>query len=174
MHPLWAEFRGALTQPEYLHVVLNPVPVYGLATATAGFAASCVTGRRSAQAIALGLIILTAAAAGPAAHFGHQGYDRVYSLSDPAAQKWLNWHKNLGQRIVWVYYAAAAIAGAAELCLWKQSRFQRPVKTLAMAAAIAAVSGGSFLAFVGGKIRHPEFRDGPPPGWADTAGDYDR
>ena len=27
---------------------------------------------------------------------------------------------------------------------------------------------GGFLAFVGGKIRHPEFRQGPPPAWAHT------
>jgi hypothetical protein len=174
MHPLWAEFRGALKQPEYLHVVLNPIPVYGLAVAIAAFVAAWVAGRRSAQAIALGLIILTSAAAGPAAYFGHQGYDRVYSLSDPSAQKWLNWHENLGERVVWVYYSSAAISCLAALCLWKEPRFQRPANALAMAAATAALLSGAFLALVGGKIRHPEFRDRSPPAWADTTGENDR
>jgi len=27
---------------------------------------------------------------------------------------------------------------------------------------------GGLAAFAGGKIRHSEFRNGPPPAWADT------
>jgi hypothetical protein len=171
MHPLWAEFRAALGQPEYIHVLLNPLPIYGLAVAVAGLAAALLTGRRGAQAIALILIALTAASAGPAAHFGHQGYDRVYSLSDAPAQKWLNWHAHLAERIVWLYYAAAAIACLAAAALRRPSGLQRPLGLIALAAALAALAGGAFLGFVGGKIRHSEFRDSAPPAWANTSDD---
>ena len=168
MHPLWADFRAALGQPEYLHVILNPLPIYGLATAVVGFVAAWLWGGHSAQTITLLLIALTAASAGPVAHFGHAGYDRVYSLSDAPAQKWLNWHAHLGDQIVWLYYAAAAAAALAA-GLGGRPRLRRPLFSLALGAALAALAGGAFMGFVGGKIRHEEFRDHAPPGWANTS-----
>ena len=169
MHPLWADFRAALGQPEYLHVILNPLPIYGLATAVLGFGAAWIWGGRPAQAIALLLILLTAASAGPVAHYGHQGYDRVYSLSDPPAQKWLNWHEHLGDRIVWIYYAAAGAAALAVAALAGRPNLRRALFSLTLAAALSALAGGALMGFVGGKIRHAEFRDHAPPAWADTS-----
>jgi len=81
--PLWTEFREALRQPEYIHVLLNPLPIYGLATGVLGLLAALAARSRSAQTLALILILLASAAAWPAAHFGHSAYDRVYSMSGP-------------------------------------------------------------------------------------------
>jgi glucan phosphoethanolaminetransferase (alkaline phosphatase superfamily) len=173
MQSLWAQFFAALRQPEYVHVLLNPLPVYGLAAGIFCLILALVTRSRGGQAVALALILVTAAAAGPVAYFGGAAYDRVYSMSDAPAQKWLNWHAYLADRIVWAYYLAAALAAAALIGLWKSPRVHRWALPLTAAVAVIALGLGGFLAFVGGKIRHSEFRHGPPPAWAHTAPDED-
>ena len=173
MQSLWTEFLAALRQPEYVHVLLHPLPIYGLAAGVFSLVVALITRSRSGQAIALLLILLTAASAWPVAHYGHAADDRVYSLSNDAAQKWLNWHEYLAERIVWVHYATSALAAATLIGLWKFPRLHRLALVLMTVAAVIALGLGGFLAFVGGKIRHGEFRHGPPPAWAHTTADED-
>jgi hypothetical protein len=118
-------------------------------------------------------MLLTASTAWPVAYFGHEAYDRVYAMSNDPEQKWLNWHEHLAERIVWGFYATAALAAAALVGHWKSPRLHRIALPLTLVAAVAALGLSGFLAFVGGKIRHSEFRSGPPPAWADTAADHD-
>ena len=130
-----------------------------------------VSRSRSGQAIALLLILLTAAAAWPVAHYGHAAYDRVYAMSNGRGATMADWHEYLADRIVWVLLRH----GGAGRC-----RTDRPVE-VPPPASLALVLTRSppwsrwalagFLAFVGGKIRHSEFRDGPPPAWAHTSAD---
>jgi uncharacterized membrane protein len=160
---LWTQFLHELRQPEYVHVLLNPLPIYGLAAGFLSLVLAWAARSRAAQAVALGLILLAALAAWPVAHFGREAYDRVYAMSGQPAQHWLDWHAYLAERIVWVHYAAAALAVGALLCLWRVPRWQRLSLALTLAATLVAIGLGGFLAFVGGKIRHSEFRDGPPP-----------
>ncbi len=173
MQSLWTEFLVALRQPEYVHVLLNPLPIYGLAAGVFCLVVALASRSRGGQAVALALILVTTAAAGPVAYFGGAGYDRVFSMSDAAAQKWLNWHAYLADRIVWAYYLAAVLAATALIGLWKSPRVHRWALPLTAVVAVVALGLGGFLAFVGGKIRHSEFRHGPPPAWAHTAPDED-
>ena len=173
MQSLWTELFVALRQPEYVHVVLHPLPIYGLAVGVLSLALALIFRNRGAQAIALVLIVLTAASAWLVAHYGHAAYDRAYALSNETAQKWLNWHQHLAETIVWVYYGTAALAAVALLGLRKYPRLHRVALGLTLVAALVAQGLGGFLAFVGGKIRHPEFRHGPPPAWAHTTPDKD-
>ena len=161
--PLWTQFLHELRQPEYIHVLLHPLPIYGLAAGFLSLVLAWAARSRAAQAVALTLILLTALAAWPVAHFGHAAYDRVYAMSGTPAQQWLDWHARLAGRIVWVHYATAALAAGALLCLWRVPRWQQLSLALTLAVTLAAIGLGGFLAFVGGKIRHSEFRDGPPP-----------
>jgi len=171
MQALWSEFLKNLGQPEYVHVLLNPLPVYGLAAGLCCLVVALVARSRGGQGVALVLILLTAVSAWPVAHFGEAAYDRVLSMSDATAAKWLNWHANLADYIVGADTVAAVLAAAALVGLWKFPRLLRWALPLAAAAAVIALGLGGFLAFVGGKIRHSEFRHGPPPPWADTAPD---
>jgi hypothetical protein len=173
MFSLWSEFLLELHQPEYVHVLLNPLPIYGLALALLASILALVLRNREAQTVALILIVLTAAAAWPVSYFGSAGYDRVYSMSDESAQKWLNWHAYLADRIVWAHTVAAALAAITLAARWKFPRWQHPALILTLAATVTAVGLGGFLGFVGGKIRHAEFRHEPPPAWAHTAPDED-
>jgi hypothetical protein len=173
MQSLWMEFIAGLRQPEYVHVLLNPLPIYGLAAGFLSLIVALVARSRGGQGVALLLILLAAAAAWPVAEFGGKGYDRVYAMSDGTAQLWLNWHVHLADRIVWAYYATAACAALTLAGLWKFPRLHRAALALTVIAAVIAMGLGGFLAFVGGKVRHQEFRHGPPPAWADTTADQD-
>jgi hypothetical protein len=170
---LWAELRTALQKPEYIHVLLNPLPVYGLAIGVLAWCLAALARSRGAQGLALALILLAAASAWPAAHFGSAAYDRVSSMSGPDSQKWLNWHRHLGERAAWACYLTAAFSTGGLVAAWKRPRFSRLAAGLSVASAFLALSLGAFAAFAGGKIRHSEFRSGPPPAWADTSTDGD-
>lgn len=166
---LWTELQKALREPEYVHVLLNPIPVYGLGF---GILAGLVTGwkgSRSARGLSLLLILLAALSAWPVAHFGAGAYDRVYSMSGDAAQKWLNWHQHLGERAALGCYAAGFFALLGLFSLWKAPRFIRLTHGLSLVFALVALGLGACAAFAGGRIRHSEFREGLPPKWANTA-----
>jgi len=81
-----------LQQPEYLHVLLNPLPVYGLAVALFGLIAAMYLGSRGGQITALVLIFATAISAWPVAHYGEAAEDRVLAVADEAGQAWLKAH----------------------------------------------------------------------------------
>jgi hypothetical protein len=172
--PLWLEFREALRKPEYVHVLLNPLPVYGLAIGILAWLISWATRRHHDQGLALALILLAGLSAWPVAHFGAAGYDRVTSMSGAEAQKWLNWHRHLANRAVWACYAAAAFSAAGLGTLWKRPRLYRLAAGLSLASALLALGLGGVAAFAGGKIRHSEFRSDPPPAWADTSAEMDK
>lgn len=169
MQPLWADFLKDLGQPEYVHVLLNPLPVYGLAAGLFSLLLALILRSRSGQAIGLVLILLTSASAWLVAHYGREAYDRVYSMSYRDAQAWLNWHAYLGERIVWACYFTAALSAVTLLSLWKTPRWHRTALWLTVVASVVSLALGGFVAFVGGKIRHDEFRHSQPPAWAHTA-----
>ncbi len=173
MHALWTEFLKNLGRPEYLHVLLNPLPIYGLAAGFFCLAVALAARSRGGQAVALLLIVLTAGSALLVAHYGEAAYDRVYSMSNSEAQKWLNWHAYLADGVVWVDSVAAVLAAAALAGLWRYPRLLRWALPLTAVATAVGLGFGGFLAFVGGKVRHSEFRDGPPPAWAHTTPDED-
>jgi len=173
MQALWTQWLQDLRQPEYVHVLLNPLPVYGLAAGFFCLVVALGTRSRGGQGVALLLVLLAAASAWPVAYYGGAAYDRVYSMSNDAAQQWLNWHAHLADGIVWVYSAEVALAAAALVGLWKFPRVHRWALPLTAVGAAITLGLGGFLAFVGGKIRHSEFRHGTPPPWANTAPDED-
>jgi uncharacterized membrane protein len=173
MQALWLQFWQELHQPEYVHTLLLPIPIYGLAAGLFALVVGLLARSRSAQGAALLLIALCASAGWLVVHFGHLGYDRVYSMADGTAQKWLNWHQHLGDRFIWGLTATALLAIGALVGQWKAPRLHRIALPLTLLGAAASLVLVGFLAFVGGKIRHSEFRDGPPPAWADTSVDED-
>ena len=170
---LWTEFLHGLSQPEYVHVLLNPLPVYGLAAGLFALLVARLSRNRSALMLALVVTFVGAVSVWPAAHFGEAGYDRVYSMSDAAAQPWLNWHRHLANVLVWIDSAAAGLCLASLAALWKIQRIERSALIVTTIVALAGLGFGGFVGYVGGKIRHSEFRSGPPPAWADTKSPYD-
>lgn len=160
----------SFSQPEYVHTLLNPIPIYGLGFALFGLISATYFGSRRAQVTALVLIFAAAATAWPVAYYGGEAYDRVLSMADDPGQAWLDAHARRADRLVLVYYTLAVLAAAAIFAPAKWPRSATPLVIATIILAFCSLSVGGYIAYAGGKIRHREFRNVPPPPKpADTA-----
>lgn len=152
-----------LRNPEYLHVLLNPLPIYGLAMGLLGLIVALISRARAGRVVALSIIFVSAISAGPVRHYGEASYDRVLSLADSDGGKWLAEHQRRAEKLIWLFYALATVAVLALLC----ERFApRAALTLALTSAVlasATLGAGAYIGSAGGRIRHREFRYVPAP-----------
>jgi hypothetical protein len=156
-------FLRDLQQPEYIHVLINPLPVYGLAIAMIGLVIGLFLRSRPAQVTALVLIFIAAASAWPVAHYGGEASDRVQAMADDDGQAWLDAHEHRADQLVGFFYALAALS-LLTLVLpkkWPKSALPLTIATLLLAAI--SLGAGGYIAYAGGKIRHREFRNERPP-----------
>ena len=156
-------FFDALRQPEYVHVLLNPLPVYGLALSALSLALALLTRSRPAQRIALGLVLLCAASAWPVYQYGEGGYCRVKAMADADGGAWLGAHQWRAEHFIWAFYALAALAVVAIGLPLRWPRLGVPLAALTGLSALVVLAVGVWIAYAGGKVRHREFRNEPPP-----------
>ena len=152
-----------LRQPEYLHVLLNPMPVDGLAIALFGLIAATYLRSRGGQLTALVLIFACAISVWAVVRQGDLAYNPVLSMADEAGQAWLKAHVHRADNLIFLYYARAALAAAAIFVPKKWPRTARPLVFATMLLAFVSLGAGTYIAYAGGKIRHREFRNTPPP-----------
>jgi glucan phosphoethanolaminetransferase (alkaline phosphatase superfamily) len=150
-------------QPEYVHVLLNPLPIYGLAMGWIGLLIGFFLRSRPAQIATLVLMLISAASAWPVYEFGEQGYDRVVSMSDEAGQAWLDEHQHRGEQLIYFFYALAVLSLIAIIVpiKWPQTSALLVILTILLGVIVLGMS--CYIAYAGGKIRHKEFRTEPPP-----------
>jgi glucan phosphoethanolaminetransferase (alkaline phosphatase superfamily) len=154
--------RG-LRQPEYVHVLLNPVPVYGLLIAWIGLIIAVVLKSRRAQVVTLVLVLVSSLSAWPVYEFGQQAYDRVLSMTDEDGERWLDEHQDRGEDLIWIFYALAVLSAAAIAVPIKWPRSSAPLVIAVILLGAAALVSGAYIAYAGGRIRHREFRNEPAP-----------
>jgi hypothetical protein len=152
-----------LRQPEYVHVLINPLPVYGLAMGLIGLIIALIQRSRPAQIVGLTIILLTAAMAWPVAHYGEEAEDRVLAMSDDTGQAWLKVHAHRVDQLVWFFYALAAVSAVAIFAPLKWPRSRTALTSITLLLAFVVLGMGGYIAYAGGKIRHKEFRNEPPP-----------
>lgn len=152
-----------LQQPEYLHVLLNPLPLYGLAIALFGLVAATYLGSRAGQVTALVLIFASAISAWPVVYHGDRAYDHVLTLADDDGRAWLKAHVHRADQLIYLYYGLAALAAVAIFAPKKWPRSTTPLVLATMLLGIVSLGAGTYIAHAGGKIRHKEFRSVPPP-----------
>src|SRR5215831_19513425 len=105
-------FLRGLRQPEYVHVLLNPLPVYGLLISWIGLIAAVISKSRRAQIVTLILVFITAISAWPVFEFGQQGYDRVLAMTDEDGHAWLDEHQERAEKVIYIFYVLAALSVA--------------------------------------------------------------
>jgi disulfide bond formation protein DsbB len=152
-----------LRQPEYIHVLINPLPVYGLAMGLIGLVIAFFLKSRRAQIVTLIIILISAASAWPVYVFGEQAYNRVLTIADEPGQAWLDEHKDRGEDLIWLFYALAILSAVA---LAAPRRWPRSTTLLVIAVILVGavtLGAGGYIAYAGGKVRHREFRNVPPP-----------
>jgi glucose dehydrogenase len=157
------DFLQQLKQPEYVHVLLNPIPVYGTLCGLVALIVALILRSRPAQIVAYVIVILSTLSAWPVSEYGDRAYDRVYSMSNPDAQQWLDVHRHRVDLGIYVFYATALVAAVALVLPRFRPRTQLPLAIATLVLVLASLVTGGWISQAGGKVRHSEFREGPPP-----------
>ena len=156
-------FIRSLHQPEYVHVLLNPLPVYGLLISWIGLVAAMISKSRRALIVALILVFITSISAWPTFEFGEQAYDRVLAMTDEDGHAWLDEHQDRAQDLIYIFYALAALSAAAIVVPLRWPKSSAPLAVAVVLLGAATLASGCYIAYTGGKIRHREFRNEPAP-----------
>ncbi|MFN2542664.1 MAG: cupredoxin domain-containing protein [Chthoniobacterales bacterium] len=152
-----------LQQPEYIHVLINPLPIYGLAGGLIGlFIAICQRSRRATIA-ALVVVLVSAASAWPVAEFGRRSYDGVLAMADQGGRAWLTEHRDRAEHLIWFFYALALLSVLGLILPAKWPKASLPMAIAVLSLGLASLGAGGYIAYAGGRIRHREFRLEPPP-----------
>jgi hypothetical protein len=152
-----------LRQPEYIHVLINPLPVYGLAMGLLGLIIAFFLRSRSAQIATLIIVLICAASAWPVYEFGQQAKDRVLSMENEVGGAWLEEHEDRAEDLIWLFYGLAVLSAVALVAPKKWPRSAGPLVAAVILLGVATLGAGGYIAYAGGKIRHREFRNVPPP-----------
>ncbi|HYS95919.1 MAG TPA: hypothetical protein VEL08_05260 [Chthoniobacterales bacterium] len=152
-----------LRQPEYIHVLINPLPIYGLAMGLLGLIVAFFLRSRRAQIVTLIIVMVSAASAWPVYEFGEQAYDRVLSMADEPGRAWLDEHRDRGEDCIWFFYGLALLSVVALVAPRKWPRSATPLVASVILLSAVTLGFGGYIAYAGGKIRHREFRNVPPP-----------
>jgi len=156
-------FLRGLRQPEYVHVLLNPLPVYGLLISWIGLIAALVSKSRRAHIVTLVLVFITSISAWPVYEFGEQGYDRVLTMTDDDGHAWLDEHQDRAQKLIYLFYLVAALSVAAIIVPLRWPKSSVPLAVAVVLLGAITLGSGVYIAHAGGKIRHREFRNEPAP-----------
>lgn len=157
-------FLEAVQQPEYVHVLLNPIPVYGMAAGAFVLLVSLL--RREDRPVgSLLWLFIAAVLTAVAFQYGTKGYDRTFAMSGGDAQKWLDVHVHRAESTIWLFYAVG-VAALMSLIGWKKPKFARTIAWITVLLALTASAVGGWISQAGGQVRHSEFRNGPPPNGA--------
>lgn len=152
-----------LRQPEYIHVLLNPLPVYGLAMGLLGLIVAFFLRSRPAQIATLVIVLIAAASAWPVYEFGEQAKDRVLSMENEVGGAWLEEHQDRAEDLIWLFYALAVLSAGALIAPRKWPRSGALLVIAVILVGLGTLGAGGYIAYAGGKVRHREFRNVPPP-----------
>jgi disulfide bond formation protein DsbB len=156
-------FLRGLRQPEYVHVLLNPLPVYGLFVSWIALIGALISKSRRAHIVTLILVFITSISAWPVYEFGEEGYDRVLAMTDDDGHAWLDEHQDRGQRLIYLFYLVAALSATAIIVPLRWPKSSAPLAIAVVLLGAIALGSGCYIAYAGGKIRHREFRNEPAP-----------
>jgi hypothetical protein len=156
-------FLRGLRQPEYVHVLLNPLPVYGLLISWIALIAALISKSRRAQIVTLILVFTTSLSAWPVYEFGEDGYDRVLAMADDDGHAWLDEHEERAEKFIYIFYALAALSLVGVIVPLRWPKSSVPLAVAVVLLGAAALASGCYIAYAGGKIRHREFRNEPAP-----------
>jgi plastocyanin len=84
-------------------------------------------------------------------------------MADSDGRAWLTTHRERAEHLIWCFYAVAVLSAIALIVpvKWPRSSLSLAAAVLVLGAITLGVGG--YIAYAGGKIRHREFRNEPPP-----------
>lgn len=152
------DFWIKLHQPEYLHVLLNHLPITGLGVASLGLFLALIFRSRGGIILCLWLVMLTCVSVWPVVVTGEAGYDEAYARTDDYGESALDLHMQLAETWSKAYYATAVISAIALIVFWRGSRSENSFGWLTWICAFGCILISGWIAESGGKVVHKEFR----------------
>ena len=152
-----------LRQPEYLHTLLHPLPIWGVAAGVFGLAVALLLRSRPAQIATLAIVLVSSLSAVPVYLLGGAAEDRVEGIVDDAGREWLEEHEHRGEQVIYVFCALAALTLVALIAPAKWPRTATSLSLAVVGLSVVCLMLGGYVAKAGGQIRHREFRTGPLP-----------
>jgi cell division protein FtsW (lipid II flippase) len=148
------------TTPEHIHAVVNHVPLFAAAFALLPFVHAIV--RRSSLSLRIGLVflIIGAGCMVPTILTGESAEHRVEAFVDPEGKAWLDLHEDRSEPLAYTFYVIGAVALAGLVTTFRTDTFTRPIALGFFVISVFLLFWVAYVADSGGKIRHPEFREG--------------
>ena len=146
-----------------MHVLLNPLPIYGLGVALIALVIGLVLRDRAARVTALAIVFVGALSAWPAFYYGDTAYDRVQAVIDEDGTKWLDEHARRAENLIYLFYALAVVSVATVASEFVLPRVAVTMTVITLVLALVTLAAGAYIAYPGGRTRHREFRFEPPP-----------
>jgi hypothetical protein len=121
---MWRELSAlwsSLEDAEYLHLLLEPLPLFGLGFGLIFLIVSIITKQAITRLLALALITACCLSVQPYVKLRLKSEPRVLALQDPAFHPAIRAQTERRTSTTWIYYATA-LAGAAALFLGRGGR----------------------------------------------------
>ena len=171
MSELWFEIAE---NPAYRHVLLNHLPITGLAIAACALAWAMVENRWRSMILGLSLCLVTSASAVLVMQSGDAAYPFIFDQIGGTGQTWLDHHVELAERWGRLLPANAVLAAIALATGSRYASCRRRMSGLVLITTAFSLAAAGVIAQAGGHIRHPEFRTAHAPAGAGTERGSDR
>lgn len=152
-----------MRRPEYVHVLLNPLPVYATALGVLALVFAVMARSTAAKVIALAIVLVGCLAVWPVNEYGERAEHQTEEQLDKDSRAWLHAHAGRAETFALVFYATAVLAVVTMVAVWKFPKAGGWLTAVTLVAAVVCVVLGGWISHAGGRIRHMEFRTGPPP-----------
>lgn len=167
-------FLSHFNKPEYVHVLLNPIPIYGMMFGAALLLAGLRLKSEGIRESGLALIVLAGVITFPTIQSGQRAYDRLYEQIALEGQQWLDVHMSRAENLQWLFYLTAVLAGWALVSSRKKKPSASRLARISLAGAGLCAALAGWISHAGGQVRHAEFRLGPPARGAQPMTDHER
>ena len=151
-------------QPEYLHTLLHPLPIWGLGAGMLGLLVAVLLRSRSAQISTLLIILVSGISGVPVYLLGGAAEDRVEGIVDDVGREWLEEHERRAEQVIYVFCALTVLTAVALVAPAKWPKSATALSIAVLALSVLTLALGGYVAKAGGQIRHREVRTGPPAG----------
>jgi hypothetical protein len=151
-----------LRKPEYIHVVLNHLVIYGTILGAIALSVSLILRSRATQMTALIITLIAAASSYPVLVSGQRAYKTIRNTADDAGAEALDEHMDRAEKNIGFFYTLAVLALAGILVPLKWPRTGPPLAAVTLILALVCFGLSLYIAQEGGRVRHPEFRPGEP------------
>ena len=151
-----------LKKPEYIHVVLNHLVIYGTILGALALTLSLILRSRAAQITALVITLVAAVSAYPVLVSGQRAYKTIRAVADDTGAEALDEHMDRAEKTIGLFYLLALVALAGLLAPMKWPKTALPLTATTLVLALVCFGLSLYIAQEGGRVRHPEFRPVEP------------